>query len=154
MAQSIIKKFYTAFENKDAATMAGLYADSSTFQDPAFGLLSAREARAMWTMLLSSNKSELTMNFEIIKENETSGEAIWHAHYIFGEDRRPVHNVVRAKFEFDNGKITKHVDKFNFWKWSRMALGLPGLLFGWSPILKNKVRVQVLRRLTEFMQEK
>ena len=154
MAQSIIDKFYVAFKNKDAETMACLYTDNASFQDPAFGLLSAKEVRAMWTMLLGSATSELNINFEVIKENEHSGEAVWHAHYFFGEDHRPVHNVVRSKFEFNQGKITKHRDRFNFWKWSWMALGTTGLLLGWSPILKNKVRVQALRRLTKFMKKK
>lgn len=153
MPHSIIEQFYTAFQRQDAKTMGSLYADHATFQDPGFGLLSAKEVIAMWKMLVKSGGSDLKIAFEIIKENERSGEAIWKADYVFGKDRRPIHNVIHSKFEFDNGKIAKQVDRFNFWKWTRMALGTTGLLLGWSPLLKNKVRIQALRRLTKFRQE-
>lgn len=38
------------------------------------------------------------------------------------------------------GLIATHRDRFNFWRWARQALGAPGVLLGWSPSLKRKVR--------------
>ena len=42
--------------------------------------------------------------------------------------------------EIENGTIIKHTDEFNFYKWSKMALGTPGLLLGWTSFFRNKVR--------------
>lgn len=131
--------------------MTALYSEKATFQDPAFGVLSAEEVRAMWTMLLKSGGSDLDITFEIVHENENSGEAIWHAKYLFGKDKRTVHNIINAKFRFEGGKIIQHVDQFDFWRWSRMALGFTGLLLGWTPFLKNKVRIQAKSRLKKYM---
>ena len=56
------------------------------------------------------------------------------------------------KFTKD-GKIIKHVDRFNFWKWSSMALGLPGMLLGFTPIIKNGVRKNVHQLLKKYMEK-
>ena len=48
-------------------------------------------------------------------------------------------NDIIAEFKIKDGKIIKHQDKFDFYKWSRQALGFPGLFLGWTPFLKNKV---------------
>ena len=50
-----------------------------------------------------------------------------------------------------NSLITTHRDRFNFWTWSRQALGAPGLLLGWSPYLRNKVRAQAASNLQRFL---
>lgn len=38
----------------------------------------------------------------------------------------------------------------DMWRWSRMALGAPGWLLGWSPMLVNRVRGQAARGLQSF----
>jgi hypothetical protein len=43
--------------------------------------------------------------------------------------------------------IVEHVDRFNFWRWSRQALGLPGLVLGWTPVLRKKVGTTATERL-------
>jgi len=40
---------------------------------------------------------------------------------------------------------------FDFWAWSRQALGLPGWLLGWTPWLRRKVRATAARNLAKFM---
>lgn len=37
------------------------------------------------------------------------------------------------------------------WKWSRQAVGLPGLLLGWSPFLKKKIQVEARMQLAKYM---
>lgn len=69
----------------------------------------------------------------------------------FGQTGRPVHNRIRAEFAFADGLIVDHVDRFDFWRWSRQALGLPGLLLGWTPALQAKVRAQAQGRLEQFL---
>ncbi len=39
----------------------------------------------------------------------------------------------------------------HLYRWTRMALGLPGLLLGWSPLLQNKVRRQAGESLAKFI---
>ena len=50
-----------------------------------------------------------------------------------------------------DGLIATHRDRFNFWRWSRQALGLPGVLLGWSPSLKRKVRSTAAENLKKFL---
>ena len=38
-----------------------------------------------------------------------------------------------------------------FRSWSRQALGTPGLLLGWSPFLRNKVRATAAANLKRFL---
>jgi hypothetical protein len=61
--------------------------------------------------------------------------------------------VIDADFEFKDGKIFRHRDHFDFWRWSRMALGTSGLLLGWTPFLKNKVQTTAKARLRKFMEK-
>ena len=55
-----------------------------------------------------------------------------------------------AAFRFRDGLIVEHRDRFDFWRWSRQALGAPGLLLGWTPMLRNKVRAQAATKLALF----
>jgi hypothetical protein len=82
----------------------------------------------------------------------TERSAHWDAHYRFSATGRLVLNRIDASFEFDpQGLILRHRDRFDFWAWSRQALGLPGLLLGWSPMLRNKVRAQAAGNLARYL---
>lgn len=148
--EQLIHQFYTAFHNKDFRTMQSLYRDDARFSDPVFHELSAKEARAMWEMLISS-ASDLKISYSNVTADERVGKCRWEAWYTFSKTGRPVHNMIDAQFAFREGKILSHLDKFDFWSWSRMALGTSGLLLGWTPILLNKVRATARERLQKFM---
>ncbi|MEN9670596.1 MAG: hypothetical protein RL018_873, partial [Pseudomonadota bacterium] len=45
-------------------------------------------------------------------------------------------------------------DSFNFWAWSRQALGAPGLLIGWTPFLRAKVQATANDNLQKFLAKK
>jgi len=60
-------------------------------------------------------------------------------------------NKGRTWFKFRGGKIVEHQDYYNVWRWSRQALGLPGLLFGWTPFLQNNIRRMARKNLDKFM---
>ena len=62
-----------------------------------------------------------------------------------------MHNIIDAEFEFKDGKIFRHDDQFDFWRWSRQALGPAGLLLGWTPILRNKVQKTARKGLEDFI---
>jgi hypothetical protein len=36
------------------------------------------------------------------------------------------------------------------WRWSQQALGMKGLLLGWTPLVRNKVQQTAAASLTDF----
>jgi len=147
--EKLITTFYTAFQNKDWQTMQSCYHDEIIFNDPVFTNLKGKHAKAMWHMLISSGK-DLTLLFTAVKADERIGSCSWEAFYTFSRTGRKVHNVIEAKFEFKDGKIIRHTDSFDLWKWSRMALGLSGILLGWNALIRNKVRTTAKSSLDKF----
>lgn len=145
--KALIEQFYTAFARADAEGMIACYHPDIEFEDPAFGLLKGADACNMWRMLVNPG---LQLTFSKVQAAGDTGSAHWDARYVFSKTGNKVLNQVDASFVFRDGKIIRHTDRFDFWKWSRQALGLPGLLLGWSPYLKNKVRQQALQRLAQF----
>ena len=83
--------------------------------------------------------------------DDTRGSARWEARYTFTATGRHVTNVIQATFEFAGGKIRRHVDRFDLYAWARQALGLKGLLLGWSPPVQGAIRAQAARGLAAFM---
>jgi ketosteroid isomerase-like protein len=146
----LLTGFYRAFAARDGEAMATAYAADATFSDPVFVLLKGAEIGAMWTMLCSRAK-DLRVEATHIGANETAGRAHWEAWYPFTKTGRQVHNVIDAEFEFRDGKIVRHVDTFDFWNWAAMALGPPGKLLGWTPMLRNAVRSEAFHSLEKFM---
>ena len=87
-----------------------------------------------------------------MKADDTTGSAHWDAHYRFSATGRIVDNSVDARFTFTpDGLIATHRDSFAFWTWSRQALGTPGLLLGWSPMLRKKVRATAAANLVNYL---
>jgi limonene-1,2-epoxide hydrolase len=148
--EELIEKFYTAFQRKDFRTMQSLYHDKATFSDPVFQNLNAAQVRAMWEMLLTSS-SDLKVVFDQIRSSPQETHCHWEAWYTFTSTKRPVHNRIDAVFKIVDGKILSHRDSFNLWRWSRQALGTVGLVMGWSPLIRNKIRKTARQRLNRFM---
>ena len=128
--------------------MASCYAPAARFRDPAFDL-SGDDIGAMWRMLCSRGADLRVQAAQIRVDNDT-GSADWQAWYTFSSTGRPVHNRVHSNFRFDAGLIIEQVDTFDFWRWSRQALGLPGLALGWTPFLRDKVRTNARRALAAY----
>ena len=149
----LINKFYSAFQQLDAETMATCYADDVQFSDPVFSNLHGAEAADMWRML-TTKAQNFSLTFDSIRADDASGEAHWVATYTFSQTGRTVINDIRAKFSFRNGKIVRHQDQFNLWKWAQQALGFKGLLLGWTPFLQNAVRAQAAKGLQIFRSKK
>jgi ketosteroid isomerase-like protein len=149
----VIHNFYKAFAKGKADEMVSYYHKDVVFEDPVFGILKGDEAKNMWKMLIARSKGNLKVTFSDVKAVRNSGEAKWEAVYPFGPEKRKVHNKIKAEFEFKDGKIIKHTDKFDLWKWSRMALGFKGVLLGWSPFVQNKVKKQSKSLLKKFMEQ-
>ena len=49
------------------------------------------------------------------------------------------------------GLIAEHHDEFDFYRWARQALGPPGVLLGWTPLVRSAVRRGARGRLDEFI---
>lgn len=148
--EELIHRFYTAFSKGDAQTMGDCYADDVEFRDPAFGVLHGDEARLMWKMLTERAKGRLNITFGDLHADEHKGRAHWEAIYPFSKTGRTVHNKIDAVFDFKNGKIVRHHDSFNFWKWASMALGPVGMLLGFTPMLHNKVQKEARAQLEQY----
>ena len=154
--QATLEKFYTAFAQLDADTMATCYAPDAQFDDEAFSLRGHAEVTGMWRMLCEATKTRALADWKLvysgIEADATSGKAHWEADYRFSTTGRLVHNVIDSVFGFnEQGLITRHRDSFNFWSWSRQALGTPGLLLGWTPFLQKKVRTTAAAKLKKFL---
>ena len=78
----------------------------------------------------------------------TTGSAHWDADYTFSLTGRQVHNVIDATFELRDGKIVRHKDVFDLWRWAGMALGAKGKLLGWAPPVQNAIRKQGMKGLS------
>ena len=148
--RDLIEHFYDAFERCDGDAMAECYLRDATFSDPVFGTLTGEQAGAMWRMLTSRAKD---LKIELLEHDadEASGTARWRARYEFAATGRPVINDVQASFEFRDGRITRHVDGFSFFGWSRQALGATGLAVGWNPAGRQLIRRRARRDMERFM---
>lgn len=157
MSKKTIERLYTAFARLDGAEMQACYGANASFEDEVFKLQGAREIGAMWRMLCEATRSSAASqaHWKLLTSDITDRSAHWEAHYIFSTTGRPVVNRISAEFEFDKrGLINRHRDRFDFWLWSRQALGTPGLLLGWTPFLRNKVRARAAANLRRFLENK
>ena len=148
--QQLIRNFYTAFQQRDHAGMIACYHPDVHFSDPAFGDLHGKRAMAMWHMLCERGK-DLQVTFRDVVATQASGQAHWEATYTFSSTGRKVHNRIDTNFTFADGLIVRHADQFDLWRWTRMALGLPGMLAGWTPVLQKTVRETAVSGLDKFI---
>jgi ketosteroid isomerase-like protein len=146
----LIEEFYDAFGRRDGERMAACYAPDARFSDPAFGELRGEQPGAMWRMLTGQAK-DLSVELREHEADDRRGSARWIARYTFTRTGRPVVNDVRASFRFADGLIAEHQDEFSFHRWSRQALGTPGLLLGWTPLLRAATRRQARASLDAYM---
>lgn len=145
---ALIERFYAAFARCDWAAMAACYHPQVHFSDEVFDLHGA-DAGLMWRMLCT-NARDLRIDASAIAADEARGRAHWDARYTFGATGRKVINRIDARFEFRDGLIVRHVDHFDFWRWSRQALGAPGWALGWSSLLRDQVRRRAAAGLAAF----
>lgn len=149
-----VQNLYEAFARLDADAMRACYADDASFDDPVFSLRGREEIGAMWGMLADAVKAKgrdvWKLEFSDIKAEGGRGQAHWEAIYRFSATGRIVYNVIDAEFELRDGLIQRHRDSFDFWRWSRQALGPAGLLLGWTPMLRNKVKAQAAANLARY----
>ncbi len=152
MTRVAVERLYAAFARLDGEAMQACYAPDATFDDEVFSLKGPVQIGGMWCMLCNATKAKGMAHWKLVVSESTAHSAHWEAHYLFSATGRRVHNKIDAAFTFDgDGLITTHRDRFDFWTWSRQALGTPGLLLGWTPFLRNKVRATAAGNLQRFL---
>ncbi|APW40135.1 ketosteroid isomerase [Rhodoferax koreense] len=154
--QRTLLDFYDAFARLDADAMGRCYAEDARFEDEVFSLRGRREVAGMWRMLCAATAAKgrdvWRLEASDVWADAHTGRAHWEAHYRFSATGRLVHNRIDGAFDFDaQGLIVRHRDRFDFWHWSRQALGTPALLLGWTPFLKAKVRAKAAANLARFL---
>jgi len=145
----LIDTFYAAFSKRDAETMVSCYHADVWFSDPVFLDLRGPRAGNMWRMLCQ-RATTLTVEYSGISADDTTGKAHWEARYDFTATGRKVHNIIDARFEFKDGKIIRHADTFDLWRWAGMALGPKGKFLGWLPPVQGAIRKQAIKGLDAF----
>ena len=150
-ATATIARFYAAFAKLDGVAMQACYAPDAVFDDEAFSLKGRAEIGAMWRMLCDATQAKGADVWRLEVRDISDHGAHWEAHYRFSATGRRVHNTIDAQIECGpDGLIRRHRDRFNFWRWARQALGAPGLLLGWTPFLRAKVRAQAAANLARY----
>ena len=154
--EQTLKRFYNAFAALDADTMAACYAPDAQFRDPAFMLNTQREISGMWHMLCEAvrdkGREDWRLDFGDVYADANTGHVQWEARYRFSVTRRQVHNIIEADFTFTpDGLIATQHDQFDFWRWSRQALGMGGWVLGWAPFFQKQVRQQTHAALTRYL---
>lgn len=149
---NLAHRFYGAFQRKDYAEMARCYHEEALFSDPVFRHLNKKEVSKMWEMLLKRGK-DLKVDFSIVHTNENVVKINWTASYTFSQTGRHVINQIDAQLELKDGLIFRHTDVFNLYKWSSQALGITGLLLGWTPFVKNGIRNKAMASLKKYMEK-
>ena len=145
----LVNRFYSAFQNRDAAAMAALYHPEAQFQDEVF-ILKGEDIGHMWSMLCERGK-DMTLTFTNVESCAPEQVTChWEPIYTFSATGRKVHNKVDTTMVFKDGKIWQQRDVFSFWRWASQALGVPGMLLGWTPLLKNKVQKTAQQNLDAF----
>lgn len=152
-----IETLYAAFARLDADGMAACYAPQARFDDEVFSLRGQDEVAGMWRMLCQAARTQgpdqWKLQWRDVQSEGAEGRAHWDADYRFSATGRPVHNSVDSQFVFDaEGRIVQQRDSFDFWRWSRQALGVPGVLLGWSPMLRKSVRERAGSNLRKFLE--
>jgi ketosteroid isomerase-like protein len=147
--QDLIERFYHAFQQRDHEGMIACYHPDISFYDPVFGELKGKRAGAMWHMLCERG-DDLVLTYRDIFAEDNEGSAHWEATYTFSTGRK-VHNIIDAEFRFEDDLIIEHIDTFNLYRWSRMALGPVGTLVGWTSRMQHKISDSAEKSLERFI---
>jgi ketosteroid isomerase-like protein len=147
---AVINRFYGAFARHDFQGMACCYHHDIEFTDSIFGTLHGKRALAMWAMLVSRPNSTLKLQWSKVKVEGDHGTAHWDAQYEFPflMFDNHVDNSIDATFEFKDGKIWKHRDRFDLDRWMHMALAPLG-----GVVSEGTIKGAVQKKLEEFIAE-
>jgi hypothetical protein len=148
-----IQRFYTAFQQLDAAGMNSCYAADIMYSDPVYGLLRGEEVHALWEMTCRDVKDFSLRFSNITSDDDEYYTCDWQMTYLYPPTGRRVVSNGKAYMQLNNGVIAGHSDGYKYYRWCRQAYGLTGLVFGWSGFMHKRVRRAAIRRLNRFMEQ-
>ena len=146
---ALLSRFYDAFANLDAKTMASMYHEQASFTDPAFPDLRGERIGMMWAMMCSRAKN-FSLTYTILFADERKAQVQWQAQYLYA-GKRKVTNHILATISLWDGLIVRHIDEFDFSAWASQALGLPGKIAGNTEWLRRKVQLTAAEQLNQFI---
>ena len=146
---ALVERFYTAFDRRDHRTMAASYAPTARFSDPVFQDLVGPRIGAMWRMLCE-RATDLRVECGPVRLEGDMARVEWQAWYTYSATGRRVHNRIAGALSLEQGLILRHDDMFDLYRWARQALGIKGLVLGWTPPVQRAIRRQAIRSLDAF----
>ena len=150
-SQKLVQRFFHAFAEGDYLGMQQCLHSDVEFTDIGFDL-SGKQVSAMWHMICEKGTQIMFRN---VQADDAQGTAQWECHYDFQKDEgskpHSVHNVIEARFRFENGLIREHHDSCDFERWARQALGLVGAVLGEFEFLHKKVRESANAKIEKFI---
>ncbi len=148
----LIESFYNSFKAMNPDAMVQAYHDKIAFKDPAFGVLMGKDAKDMWKMLCNRS-ADLRIEFSDIRADEETASARWEAWYTFSKNGRKIHNIIDAKFKFQDNLIIWHQDNFDIHSWASQAFGFMGKLIGGSEYFQKGLQKKTLKMLKRFQEK-
>ncbi|KAG8751620.1 hypothetical protein FRC14_007723 [Serendipita sp. 396] len=173
--EQLVEKYLAAYKAYDLAAMDACTDPEFTFSDPAFPSLNckyeprsswpighpnfvsvAKQAKGMFSMFVNNReKNKMELEYKDIKKgiNDLTYTATYTVRYIF--TGRPVTNVIQSTFTISptSNLLLSQVDAFPFYTWAKQALGLPGLLLGWTGYLQSQVQHNAGQSLEKYMKK-
>lgn len=146
---ALVERFYAAFDRRDHRAMAASYAPTARFSDPVFQDLTGSRIGTMWRMLCE-RATDLRVECGPVRTEGDMARVEWQAWYTYGATGRRVHNRITATLTLEQGLIRRHDDVFDLHRWARQALGIKGLVLGWTPPVQRAIRRQASRSLEAF----
>ncbi|GGL12740.1 hypothetical protein GCM10014719_13330 [Planomonospora parontospora subsp. antibiotica] len=149
---TLVRTFYDALARRDLDAMERCYHPDVTFGDPIFQELEGRaRIMGMWRLLMARGAG-LDVSLRRVTAGPHEVTTDWIAGYTFTATGRKVVNQIDSLFRFEGGLIVRQHDDFDFRHWSKMALGRPvGLVVGWTPALRARIRSRAMEGLRESM---
>lgn len=151
--EEVIQRFYTAFSKLDHEGMNACYSEDIVFSDPVFSVLHGDQVRSMWEMLCTQAKDFSLRFWDIELLDDEYATCKWTATYTFSKTGRKVVNNAKAYMKLKDGKIIEHSDGFRLSTWIGQALGLKGVLFGWTSWMKKAVQNNARKSLLHYMEK-
>ena len=151
--QKTVQRFFHCFAEGDYGGMQQCLHAEIEFSDIGFNV-SGKQVGAMWHMISARGTQIMFRN---VQADDSQGTAHWECHYDFqkeeGSKPHSVHNVIEARFRFEDGLIREHHDSCDFERWARQALGLVGVVLGETEFLQKQVRESAKAKLEKFIAE-
>ncbi|KAH8152634.1 uncharacterized protein LAJ45_03475 [Morchella importuna] len=139
----IVNSYFAAYQSGQYDRITPFLHPTFTFSDPSFPTPTPQRSRALFSLFCATMvKSELRLE-PTPAEPAPDGNGFvvrYTCDYIFGAEKRKVHNDVVARVTLCGGMVGRHVDVFDVGVWGKQALGWWGVGLGACGVLEGVVR--------------